>query len=453
MISKFIKTMLRLALILGVIISLINITQADQRKNAVELIKSYGFDVETFKIISQNYTLKIYRIVNPLADKNLVFKTPIICHHGINFDQSQMMASARLARPRKPDPNKRITLYRIENGSDDRGLHLYLSNNNYDVWLLEARGVDFLPRVSTDNKKSYWDFSLDEQGLFDLPNQINFILAKTNQTKAAYIGYSQSTSFMFALLSTEPEFANKLVAFIALAPVAFTEHIRGSTNQLTTPIRAKFSTAVPFATWGVMKFLNTFITYICAPDIMKYTLCRHLWKDVAGPDNNANLNNILTEHIMSATSMKVFEQYLRNSIAKDFRMYDYRDEDRNMEEYGQPVPPRYNIDRITLDKIVLFRGDQDFLSDPEDQMKLISKLTVPLYEDHILIDYAHLDFIVSPTVVADVNEPICRVLDKLTNRPLKKIGFSMVDPSDEILPSQEKDFLRNKARYESFAHH
>lgn len=418
--------------------SSVHFCHADDRKTAGELVRSRGFDLDEYDVISQNYPLKVYRIINPLADPKALHYIPVVTSHGISWDMTNMMSSSKNARPRKPIVHARVTLYAMENGTDDRGLHFYLSNNNYDVWMIEARATNYRVqrrvKDETPADKSFWDFSLDEQALIDLPTQIDFILSKTGAPKVAYIAYSQSTTLMFALLSMKPDYGDKLATFIALAPVVYTSHLRGLVWPTSVArIYLQPSAAHSNIPEWMRRTSNFVLTYLCSISFVKYTLCRYLWKQFSGPDKHAFLDGGMTEDVLKSTSFKSFEQYVTNALLKDFRMYDYKDEMRNMEEYGQPVPPQYNISKITLKTIVLFRGTNDYLSDPEDQMILLSRLRVPLYEDHILEDYSHIDFIVSPTVTRDVNEPILRVLDKLTDRPVRKVLHTLGEPNPQII--------------------
>lgn len=438
----------RVALLAALVLALALIGQlklaaADDRKTTSELIRSRGFDVAEFEVISQNYVLKVYRIINPLADPKQMQKTPVLACHGVTFDMTNMMASSKRARPRKPVLDERITLYAMENGTDDQNLHFYLANNNYDVWLLESRATNdrVMHRLPLKNEarasKSFWDFSLDEQALIDLPLQIDFVLQKTNAKKGAYISYSQSTTLMFALLSMRPEYSEKLLCFIAMAPVVYTSHVRGASwPVLTSKLLLLPSAAVPAMPHWYRKLQNFWSTYMCSVSFVKSTLCRSAWQLFSGRQKADNLEGSLIENVIKSTSMKAFEQFGQNAINHDFRMYDYKDELRNLEEYGQTVPPAYNISKINLRTIVLFRGTADFLSDPVDQMFLLNRLRVPLYEDHILEDYSHIDFLLSPSVTRDINEPVLRILDTLTKRPVKRIRHTLGKPNPQVEGTQ-----------------
>lgn len=425
-----------LTILLIVILSLISLVTADDRKTAVDLIRSRGFNVDEFEVISQNYVLKIYRLINPLADPKTLHKVPIVTNHGILFDMSNMMSSSKNSRPRKPKLDERVTLYAMENGTDDRGLHFYLSNNNHDVWMLEARAVNSqVQRRLTEggNDKAFWDFSIDEQALIDLPLQIDFVLKKTNATKVAYVAFSQSTCFMFALLSMKPEFSKKLTSFIALAPVVFVTHIKGIIWPLSVAdVYLHPSAANPHMPGPIRKLQNFITTYVCSVSFIKNTFCQGLWNIFGGKSKGLNMEGGMVENVLKSTSLKTFEQFMVNARNHDFRMYDYKDDMRNMEEYGQTVPPQYNVSKIDLKTITLFRGTNDHLSDAEDQMILLSRLRVPLYEDHILEDYSHIDFIVSPTVTRDVNEHVLRILDETTGRQVVRVSHTLGNPNPQV---------------------
>jgi lysosomal acid lipase/cholesteryl ester hydrolase len=48
----------------------------------------------------------------------------------------------------------------------------------------------------------------------------------TGSAKVGYVGHSQGTTTMFALLSAQPDFSSKLTTFVALAPVVSVASIR-----------------------------------------------------------------------------------------------------------------------------------------------------------------------------------------------------------------------------------
>ena len=62
---------------------------------------------------------------------------------------------------------------------------------------------------------------------------LNYVLQETAQEKLVYVGYSQGTMMGFAGFSTQPELADKVKLFIALAPVARVSNLQGELRPLS----------------------------------------------------------------------------------------------------------------------------------------------------------------------------------------------------------------------------
>lgn len=91
-------------------------------------------------------------------------------------------------------------------------------------------------------------------------------------------------------------------------------------------------------------------------------------------------------------------------------MYDYGNEDDNMNHYGQPTPPVYNMTRIPNDfPLFLSYGGKDLLSDVEDVKLLLDNL-----KDHqgdklvvqFVEEYAHADFVFGENANQVVYDPL-----------------------------------------------
>lgn len=418
----------------------------DNEQSVAKMITSRGFQFEQYDIISpQNYILKAYRLINPLANRSRLHRVPVIGAPGLSLDITFMFTASKNSKPRRPLANERVSLHSLESGQDDRSLFFHLSNNNYDVWLIEQRGAT--PEVGERlfennrdiNRDDFWDFSLDEQALIDLPIQIDYVRRKTGAQKVGFIGYSHSTTLMFALLSMQPEFGDKLANFIAMAPVAFNKHAKGLI-YLAAKLRSMqtLSTANSIHVEWFRRLFNLAMTNVCPINLIKQTLCKGLWDALGGPNQRAQYEGSIIESPFKQTSLKTLLQYWQNQKSGDFRMFDFGSDEKNMERYGQTVPPAYNVSQIRLRTMAFFRGTNDFMSDPADQALLISRLSVPLYEDHVLDGYGHMGFLISPTVVRDINEPILRILDETTGRTVYRVRNTLAEPhssNDQIYNS------------------
>ena len=73
----------------------------------------------------------------------------------------------------------------------------------------------------TPESKEFWNFSWHEIGFYDLPAMIDYMLKITNQPAAFYVGHSQGTTSLMVLLSTRPEYNQKIIQGHLLAPAVF----------------------------------------------------------------------------------------------------------------------------------------------------------------------------------------------------------------------------------------
>lgn len=65
------------------------------------------------------------------------------------------------------------------------------------------------------------DFDLDrwdEMGKYDIPANINYVLAKNGQSKLIYMGHSLGSATFFIAMIKHPELKDKIDVMIALSP-------------------------------------------------------------------------------------------------------------------------------------------------------------------------------------------------------------------------------------------
>jgi len=66
--------------------------------------------------------------------------------------------------------------------------------------------------------------SFHEVGIHDVPAAIDYILNVTSAKKLIYIGHSLGTTTFYAFASCRPEYSNKVLVQISVAPVAALSH-------------------------------------------------------------------------------------------------------------------------------------------------------------------------------------------------------------------------------------
>lgn len=125
----------------------------------------------------------------------------------------------------------------ILNGPED-ALAFNLVESGYDVWLGNCRGNPYSNRhVSlSSTQKIFWRFSIHELGTVDLPTIIDYIILRTRQPRLHYVGHSQGTSILLILLSTQPQYSDKIKTSHLLAPVAFMKHVTSPIIRVLSPL-------------------------------------------------------------------------------------------------------------------------------------------------------------------------------------------------------------------------
>lgn len=380
--------------------------QQNSSSETLDIIKARGFIGEHYRVISRDgYPLSVYHIINPLANQQTLNKYPVLILHGLGGDSSQMVSHSASAYPRRP------VLGQINYDlSGDENLAFMLSNNNFDVWLSDARGGSNL----NDHEASVWNFTLDEQVLYDIPTVIDFVLEQTQADKLNYVGYSESTFFLFAYLSVNPAYQTKLASFIALAPVAYVSHITGMGLTMFAPVSlTSDQVGWNYLPQPMMDSLGFAARELCSQKLFMKMVCYPAARTVAGPGVSADGTNFFTT-LFKGASTKTIKHFLQLYLQKRFGMYDYGPQG-NLVRYGQTVAPNYNLQNVTLPTIVLIRGGQDFLSTPQDQLTLIQQLGTKPFLDIYLPNYNHLDFIIAKNILLDINLPIAKVILTLSN--------------------------------------
>lgn len=76
-------------------------------------------------------------------------------------------------------------------------------------------------RTLNVESKEFWNFSWHEIGIYDLPAMIEHMLTTNNHTKLYYVGYSQGSTASMVLLTTYPEYNEKIIQNHMIGPAVF----------------------------------------------------------------------------------------------------------------------------------------------------------------------------------------------------------------------------------------
>lgn len=175
----------------------------DKHDNVIALIKKSGYKGEAHRVTtSDGYFLKIHRVV-PKNNQTIKAK-PVFLMHGMLATSADFLVTG-----------------------PDVALGFLLSDRGYDVWLGNARGNkhSMNHKKFSNSSKQFWTFSWHEIGFYDLPVMIDYVLKVTGSSKTFYAGHSQGTTSLLVLLSTRPEYNEKIVEAHLMAPSAFRKKI------------------------------------------------------------------------------------------------------------------------------------------------------------------------------------------------------------------------------------
>ena len=383
----------------------------DENRGSVELIQSRGFKAETHYVTTYDgYILALHRIVNP----DFVNKTKkvVLLQHGLLASSADFILNSP-----GEGPDVRLKKGLVLTPEVGKNLGFTLSRLGYDVWLSNARGNTYCRNHTSlrPTHKKFWDFTWDEHALIDLPTTIDYVRNTTNSKTIGYIGHSQGTLIMFALLSSKKEYNNVIKPFIALAPI-------GTLSGVRTPVRylANNQLLLDYFRWRGGEFLPSteYIRSLAERACeSRYTyICTNIMFLLAGYDQeqlNITRTAVYLTHTPAGTSAWNMVHLAQGvKIRNRVQRFDLG-RLGNIQKYGQEVPPEYHFEKITNKYIALMSSQNDWLSDSKDVDYIRNKLVVPPILDYV-VEYPqwnHLDFIWGKDAGRIINSKIVNLLD------------------------------------------
>ncbi|KAL1501107.1 hypothetical protein ABEB36_006494 [Hypothenemus hampei] len=324
--------------------------------------------------------------------------------HQIDTSDGYVLKSFRIPNPNQPG-EVALIVHGLASSADDwitvgdSALPYYLNDNGFDVWLFNARGT----RHSRKHRKldpdkdasTFWNFSWDEIGLYDLPATINYILKITGKDKLYYVGHSQGGTSCLVLLSSIDEMNGKLTAAALLAPAAYFEDqtvllklsiILYSPNTHNT-IFSEFPPKTIF-------FSNDLSKGFCSLPGIRIFCYNSIYfgNQLDQHPIDQKLIPVIVQHAPSTFSTKQIHHYTQIMESREFKRFNYGRRE-NLRKYGTPKPPMYNLSNIKV-PMLLFYGSGDFLASPMS----VKRLATELKNDHEVIrvdfdGFDHVDFL------------------------------------------------------------
>ncbi|KAK2075017.1 hypothetical protein P8C59_009177 [Phyllachora maydis] len=294
-----------------------------------------------------------------------------------------------------------------------RTLPFVLVERGFDVWFGNNRGNKYSKKSvhTAPTSTAFWNFSIDEFAMHDIPDSIHYVLETTGQKSLSYIGFSQGTAQAFAGLSIFPKLNDKVNVFIALAPAMSPD---GLHNGIVDALM-KASPQVLFLLFGRRCILSaaTMWQSILYPPLYSRVVDTGLvflfnWKTA----NMRPLQKLAAyPHLYSFTSTKSVVHWFQIIRNKSFQMFD--------DDVHPPLSvstrskytkvARYPTRNIRT-PIVLVYGGADSLVDIHVMLRELPPQTVATEIPH----YEHLDFLWAHDVDVQVFPHVFDALESFT---------------------------------------
>ncbi|KAL5281444.1 LIPA.2 family protein [Megaselia abdita] len=366
--------------------------------NAQDKIKADGYPVEIHQVTTEDgYILEMQRI--PYSPKNMESgsRPAVLMQHGLLASSDNFVLA---------DENQALAYKAADAG--------------YDVWMGNNRGTFYSDKHVEYNiiDPRFWNFSITELAIYDLPASIDYILDYTNQEKIHYVGHSQGTTIYFMLLSERPEYNAKIMCGYMLAPIVFLRNIKISIALIAQIFGEPDPERFPFTSFAFLpriKPINALLADLCAQPLL-VPICKAVIGSYVGPikvyTNNTLIPGLLANFPAGASYNQVvhFSQIV---VSKEFRKFDWGSS-TNLEMYGQKHPPNFDIQNIDAPTFFYY-SNGDNLSSEKDVRFLMKSLNqkavagTKYYGDN---NWNHFDYLAAEHLDIYLNLDILENMEK-----------------------------------------
>ncbi|ANZ74310.1 BA75_01477T0 [Komagataella pastoris] len=390
-----------------------------------DIVQFYGYQCKEYVVTTRDgYLLTVHRIY-----KDKIHDAPVV------YLQHGLLTNSELF---------------VLNDSPDKIIPFQLVDNGYDVWLGNNRGNKYSRNHTSISTKSerFWNFSLNEYAIYDIPDSIRTILHITNKHKIlAYIGFSQGTAQGLASLSLNPYLNDKIQVMIGLSPAFIPPNLRH-----------------PVASFAVN-------AYHYLPLILGHRAIMpsvHFWKWIMGQEYyqrvvdlsliylfNWQGDNISSEqkqigypHLFSNSSVKSILHWFQIIKNQRFEMFDEKDHDSSPLNviFGLKghLPTPFPTNNIST-KLLLIYGTNDTLMNIPTMLpylpheNVLDIVPVQDYEHMDLLWGKNVDKLVIPTILKTLDEqlPFAEQAETVEKRFAKLLAPYMKQPALEIEGTQK----------------
>ncbi|XP_068620520.1 lipase 3-like [Battus philenor] len=369
----------------------------DMRLNSSQLLKKNNYNVEEHTVKTDDgYYLTLFRIVpkqseNARMEQNTNGRQVVFLAHGLMGSSDDWL----LMGPQK-------------------SLAYMLADQGYDVWLGNNRGSRYARRHASKHEaqQDFWQYSNDEIALHDTPAMIDYALNTSEQRKLNYVGVSQGTTAIFALMASKPEYNGKIASVHAIAPMVYMTKVRSPLLRMIASNSPFYERLVEQLGSGEFKpskeLIHTVGGEMCENEIGCKAICSNVNFVMAGVgDLESDMAPVVMGHLPAGASTRQIRHYGQGVASHEFRKFDHGPE-INQKVYGQAQPPKYKMSNVQA-PVVLYSTKNDWMSHPDDVSRLRKEL--PNVRGHHLVteeQFSNTDFLFSDKAPQAVYERLIK---------------------------------------------
>ncbi|CAD5218758.1 unnamed protein product [Bursaphelenchus okinawaensis] len=357
----------------------------EEKMPAMELIEYWGYYGEEHIVETEDgWILPMHRIPRGKNEtKNTPGKPVVILQHGLECSSDNFLLNLPSQSP-----------------------GFVFADAGFDFWIPNTRGNSYTSNKYYDRTESgFWHFTSDEMQMYDMPAYFDVIENVTGLPKFYYVGHSQGTYIMFAKLSWDPSFADRVIKYFALGPGVVFKDLQGvfdivcDTNNFA--LGQSIWDLVPYTEFSLGLLSQQSVDFLtdltCTLEIER-EYCAHVYYLFGGPSTQTNVTRmpVFTTHIPAGASTALVQKYCQTelNVTGGFRWYRYPTDAENIAAYGSVDPPLYNLTRMEV-PLYLYSTPDDWLTTLANLEEDILPNLAPgvLQEDNRYPGFAHMDLI------------------------------------------------------------